>query len=264
MLRSKPSRLAYFRLHSLLLTFLVAAVGCGGGGSASSVNTSPGGSNPPGDTTSASAISISPASETLRIGGQRQFSGWDSTVGQFDVTWSLQEGAAAGTITPDGVYTTPSTPGTFHLIATSSHDTSLSATAPLTIVSVGFVTTSDMAIARSGHTATLLRDGRVLVAGGTADARHSAELFIPASSGFVPTSGGMVTPRSGHCASLLADGRVLIAGGGDGNANFFKTGELFDPATQSFTATGNLSEARAGANRYAIAKQQGIDCRRPE
>src|ERR671934_257736 len=57
----------------------------------------------------------------------------------------------------------------------------------------------------------------------------------------------MVTPRSGHCASLLADGRVLIAGGGDGNANFFKTGELFDPATQSFTATGNLSEARADA-----------------
>jgi len=120
-------------------------------------------------------------------------------VGQFDVAWSLQEGASAGTITADGLYTAPSTPGTFQLIATSSHDTSLSATAPLTIVSVGFVPISAIA-ARYGHTATLLADGRVLVAGGIA-ALPSAELFIPASNSFAPTSGRMTYPRAGHCAS---------------------------------------------------------------
>src|SRR5262249_180549 len=124
-------------------------------------------------------------------------------------------------------------------------DISLRATAPVTIVSVGFVPISVIA-ARSGHTATLLVDGRVLVAGGTGTP-PSAELFIPESNEFVPTGGGMVYPRSGHCASLFPDGRVLIVGGGDANANVFRTAEVFDPVTQSFITTGNLNQARIGA-----------------
>jgi len=96
---------------ALLLASLVAGVGCSGG-SAPTVNTRAGGSTPPTDPSSPGAVSIYPASETLRIGGQRQFSGWDSTVGQYDVIWSLQEGAAAGTVTADGLYATPSTLGT--------------------------------------------------------------------------------------------------------------------------------------------------------
>ena len=231
----------------LLLAILTAAVGCGGGsGSGSSVK-NPVTSDPPSTPNSATAISIFPATETLRIGGQRQFSGWDKSVGQYDVTWSLKEGAAAGTITSDGLYTAPGTPGTFHLIATSSHNTNLSATAPLTIVSVGFVPISDMAIARSGHTGNMLLDGRVLVAGGTTDATHDAELYVPASGSFRPTSGGMVYARSGHCSSLLPDGRVLIVGGSNANGDVFKTAEVFDPPTQNFTATADLNQARQGA-----------------
>jgi hypothetical protein len=231
----------------LLPAAAMIASGCGGSSGVSQqppLTPSPSPSPAP----SAAPLTIYPASETLRTGGQRRFSGWDSSVGQYDVTWSLQEGAAAGTISADGLYTAPSTPGTFHLIATSSHHTSLSATAPLTIVSVGFVSISAMMAAHSGHTATLLVDGRVLVAGGTINAtRPTAELFIPGSSSFTPTSSGMLYARSGHCASLLPGGRVLIVGGGDANANLVETAELFDPVTQSFSTTGNLNQARTGA-----------------
>lgn len=229
-----------------LLAFLVAAVGCSGGPGPSVNSSSFNPSNEP-NPNSSSTISISPASDTLRTGGQRQFSGFDRTVNQYDVTWSLQEGAAGGSVTADGVYTAPSTAGNFHLIATSIANPGVIATAPVKVVSVGFVPIGNMAIARSGHTATLLLDGRVLIAGGNSDAAHSAELFDPAPGNFTPSSGAMTQVRSGHCATLLPDGRVLIVGGGNSKGNLFKTAELFDPMTRRFTATGDLNRARANA-----------------
>jgi hypothetical protein len=106
-----------------------------------------------------------------------------------------------------------------------------------------------MAVPRSGHTATLLVDGRLLLAGGSTDATHSAELFVPTSSRFVPTSGNMVYTRAGHCAVLLPNGRVLIVGGGDSKGTLFKAAEVFDPATGNFTASGDLNQVREGARR---------------
>jgi hypothetical protein len=191
-------------------------------------------------------VSITPASETLRVGGQRLFSGF-VLAGNQQVTWSLQEGTPGGSIRADGLYSAPSTPGTFHLTATSVFDAKVSTTAQITVVDVGFLSIGDMTTARSGHTATLLRDGRVLVAGGTTDATRGAELFVPESSSFESTSGTMIQLRAGHCASLLQDGRVLIAGGGDSKSNSFKAAELFDPATQTFTAVGDLNQAREDA-----------------
>ena len=103
-------------------------------------------------------------------------------------------------------------------------------------------TLGSMTVARSGHTATLLLSGKVLVAGGP---NASAELYDPKGEMFT-TTGDMTAPRSGHTATLLADaalpnsGKVLMVGGGT------QTAELFDPASGTFTATGELLVLRSG------------------
>ena len=98
--------------------------------------------------------------------------------------------------------------------------------------------------ARFNHTATLLKDGRVLLAGGREQAENilaSAELFDPASGEFSPTE-AMKSKRVGHTATLLPNGKVLVAGGSDNNffVGALSSAELYDPATGAFTPTGNM------------------------
>jgi hypothetical protein len=101
-----------------------------------------------------------------------------------------------------------------------------------------------MTAARAGHTATLLGDGRVLIAGGSppgcpTQCLETAELYDPATGVFTATE-SMATRRRGHTATLLDDGRVLIAGGWAGDVNVAST-ELFDPATGMFTPGGSMT-----------------------
>lgn len=107
------------------------------------------------------------------------------------------------------------------------------------LYAAGFAPTGSMTAVRSGHTATLLNNGKVLITGGWDGATSfaTAELYDPATGTFTPT-GPMTGKRTWHTATLLGDGTVLIAGGWDG-ATSLASAEIYDPATATFTAIAN-------------------------
>jgi hypothetical protein len=109
-----------------------------------------------------------------------------------------------------------------------------------------FSPAGSMKAARSGHTATPLSDGRVLLAGGTGDgttALYTAELYDPTTGTFAPT-GSMAVGRWHCAAALLPDGRVLILGGTGNTLATLATAELYDPASGTFVPAGSMASAR--------------------
>jgi Galactose oxidase, central domain/Kelch motif len=107
-----------------------------------------------------------------------------------------------------------------------------------------FSRTGSMATTRVGHTATLLHDGRVLVAGGNDGygAFVSAEIYDPKTGTFSPT-GPLTTARNNHTATLLADGRVLVTGGSS-FTDPLASAEIYDLKTGTFSPTGAMTTAR--------------------
>ncbi len=103
---------------------------------------------------------------------------------------------------------------------------------------------------RSGHTATLLPNGQVLIAGGqdlTSDSKQqtlaTAEVH-DVDTGAVTATAPMMAVRYNHTAILLSNGKVLIVGGADNSNVATASAELYDPATATFTLTGSLNAAR--------------------
>jgi hypothetical protein len=102
-----------------------------------------------------------------------------------------------------------------------------------------------MTARREDHTATLLTNGKVLIAGGGEmgfkTTKATAELFDPGTGAFAAT-GSMTTARENYTATLLAGGKVLMVGGVDDAVDLASI-EEYDPATGTFAATGSLVHA---------------------
>ncbi|RKH29603.1 kelch-like protein [Corallococcus sp. CA041A] len=144
------------------------------------------------------------------------------------VTWTAPACVSAGT--PPTVTVTVT--NAFNLTDTRSFEvTGLPTCTPSGV----WVPTGSMIQPRSGHTATLLPNGTVLVAGGTSNGAPlaTAEVYDPVSGTWGPT-GSLAQPRSGHSATLLPNGKVLVVGGRDANG-FVATAELYDPASGTWS-----------------------------
>jgi N-acetylneuraminic acid mutarotase len=108
------------------------------------------------------------------------------------------------------------------------------------VVDPSWTATGSMTVARSGHTATLLPSGKVLVAGGSI---NSADLYDP-QVGTWSNTGSTSTSRRFHTATLLPNGLVLVTGGVNSNNNPLSSAEVYNPSTGTWSATASMNAGR--------------------
>jgi Bacterial Ig-like domain (group 2)/Galactose oxidase, central domain len=204
-------------------------------------------------------LSVAPNAIAVIPGLSHAFTATVVGLANTDVNWSVQ-GNGGGTITSAGLYTAPSATGVYTVVATSSADANYSATAVALVTTKPspFSPTGNLVHGRQFHTATLLADGTVLVAGGGQPEAYCtagsdfAELYDPVPGSFALTS-PMTDRRYAQTSTLLQNGKVLITGGfsydqldclyGDTSPALISA-ELYDPSNGSFAPTGSMSEAR--------------------
>ncbi len=193
-------------------------------------------------------VNTPPPTATVGLPYSFQFTASD---GLAPLVWTAPSAPMAGlALSPDGILSgTPSTAGIFPIMLTvkdalnqSSQAVPFKVRVAIARPAAAFVPTGDMTVTRYGHTATLLVDGRVLIADGGVAA---AELYDPATQAFSVT-GSMTLAQDTRSAALLANstlpnyGKVLMVGGDAAIA------ELFDPTTGTFTATGSTLAQHLG------------------
>ncbi|HJU83754.1 MAG TPA: hypothetical protein VJ600_06065 [Holophagaceae bacterium] len=210
--------------HSRLLlglgfALLASALGCGGGGGGSSS----GGGTPPTVSVAVTSTSTAPT-PTVTTGGTLTFTATVSGSSNTTVTWSVQEGAAGGSITSGGVYTAPATSGTYHVVATPAADPTKAKTTAVTVVAPAAVTSFTAAKATlTAGSSTLLT---AVFTGGTGSVDHGIGTV---SSGVAAGTGALnatttftltVTNAAGDAVTAQATVTVVAA-----------------PVITSFTAT---------------------------
>ena len=201
------------------------------------------------------SITVTPANSSIPLGNTQQFSASgtysDGSTQNLTsaVTWSSSAPAVATISNASGSQGLSTTVAMGATTITATSGTTSGAT--LFTITGGFVNTGSLNNARSGHTATLLNNQMVLIAGGTnnpggSGALASAELYSAPSGTFAMT-GSLNAARYFHTATLLDNGTVLLVGGEDATGNALSSAELYDPVAQTFTLTASLNVARISA-----------------
>lgn len=200
------------------------------------------------------SITVMPNAASLSIGATQQLSATGSyTNGS---TQNLTASSTWASSNPNIIsvnsagLATAMAAGSATVTATSE---STSGTAAL-VVTTG-TTQANLNTSRSQHSATILNNGQILVAGGvncptpgSCTYLSSAELYNPATSAFTYTGGPMATARSAPAVQLNS-GKVLVAGGytcdGSGNCSSLISAEIYDPNAGTFSSAGTMTAARS-------------------
>jgi hypothetical protein len=186
-------------------------------------------------------VTVNPATLQLGAGETHTFTATVTGTTTTGVTWAITEGGAGGTVTAGGFYTAPTSPGTYHLVATSTADTTAKATATITVIPVVISVSPPTALVEIGSTQAF-----TATVAGAANTQATWAVTEGTTGGSV-TSSGVYTPPSTPgtyhvVATSVADGTkssnatvtvinpvtVLLAP---------STANLTTQQTQQFTAT---------------------------
>ncbi|HEX8698327.1 MAG TPA: kelch repeat-containing protein [Myxococcaceae bacterium] len=198
-----------------------------------------------------SAFSISPG-QTVSF----DVTAMDPQASSLTFAWTANTGALAtaqSTATTSGVaWTAPTCEVTgvpTSVTATVTNGFGLSTSVPFSFSGLpacapGWTSAGSMPQPRSGHTATRLPSGKVLLTGGYDGGAFStsAALYDPAS-GTWSAAASLPSPRDSHSATLLPNGKVLVTGGYSGS--YHVEAWLYDPASDTWSTSVPLTSPRA-------------------
>ena len=177
-----------------------------------------------GGTPSTVTISVSPVSTTLAPGAIQQFAATVTGTTNTSVTWNIQEGSAGGTITSGGLYTAPSTPGTYHVVVTSQAENTKSATAVVTVTTP----TTNYTLAVNAANGTVVKNpNQASYASGT-----SVQLTATANSGYTFTGwSGDITGTANPVTATMNSNKTIAAN--------FALSPTITGWTKTYGGTGN-------------------------
>jgi Bacterial Ig-like domain (group 2)/Kelch motif/Galactose oxidase, central domain len=179
---------------------------------------------------------------------------YDPATGTWSATGSMLEARdlAAAALLPDGrVLVTGGS-------ATGTNLDALATTEIYNPASGTWSRAANMSVARGGHTATALSNGRIVVVGGAsgtygAPTLHtSAEVFDPATAAWTAT-GGVSIGRGFHRSVALTNGRMLMTGGSDFVSSVFASTDIYDVSTGVWTASTPLVTGRISHSATVLA-----------
>lgn len=197
-------------------------------------------------------VAISPAAANPLLATAVTFKATVSGATDTTVRYSVVE-SNGGEITPAGAYVAPKTPGTYHVRATSTADSTKFAEAVVTVRDYQgrIERLPQLSDGYDAYAAIQLLDGSILLSGGRGltGVHRQSELYLPNQNRF-QLSGDMSAKRMSHLMFGLPDGRVVAAGGYDITSGakvadpVYRSTEIYDPATKLWAAGPDMTVPR--------------------